>query len=420
MDNNCVALILAGGRGQRLGCLTKYDAKPAVAFGGNYRIIDFSLTNCYHSGLTKIGVVTQYQPRMLNEHVLKSSIGEVSLLPPRAVSDNKEFYKGTANAVFQNADFIEKSGAEYVVVLSGDHIYKMNYAPMIKQHIETGAIATIAVLPVPIEEAHRFGIMRTGLNNRIVEFTEKPKEPQSNLASMGVYVFTWTELKKHLIKDENNEKSVNDFGKNVIPQILNSGDPIYAYTFEGYWKDVGTIESLWRANMDLLVDNPELILNDVNWKLLTHNDNLPPQYIGNSASISRTYIANGCHINGTISNSVLCEGARIEEGASIANSLIMPGAHIGKNTQIEKCIIGENANVGANCRIGVSSPDALLLPSDLCTNDITVVGPKVSICNGTIIGKNCSVEQTIASYIIDINHKRDNISVAVLEEEVAN
>jgi len=415
MLNDCVTLILAGGRGQRLGCLTKYDAKPAVAFGGNYRIIDFSLTNCYHSGLSKVGVVTQYQPRLLNEHVLKSSIGDISLLPPRAVSDTREFYKGTANAVFQNADFIENSGAKYVVVLSGDHIYKMNYMPMIKQHIETEAIATIAVMPVPIEEAHRFGIMRTDKHNKIIEFAEKPSVPLSNLASMGVYVFTWTDLKKHLIKDENNKSSANDFGKNVIPQILASGDPLYAYTFDGYWKDVGTIESLWRANMDLISDNPELYLNDPNWKLITHNDNLPPQYVGESANISKTYIANGCHINGTISNSIICEGAQVSEGASISNSVIMPGATIGKNTQIQRSIVGENSSVGDNCRIGVSSPDALLLYDDLCTNDITVIAPKVSVCNGTVIGQGCSAQNDITSYVVDINYKHQKEFVEVAE-----
>jgi len=418
MQDKCVALILAGGRGQRLGCLTKYDAKPAVAFGGNYRIIDFSLTNCYHSGLNKVGVVSQYQPRLLHEHVLNSSVDGVSLLPPRGVEGGREWYKGTANAVFQNADFIENSGAKYVAVLSGDHIYKMNYAPMIKQHIETGAVATIAVMPVPIEEAHRFGIMRTGLDNRIVEFNEKPKNPQSNLASMGVYVFTWTDLKRHLIKDENNEMSVHDFGKNVIPQILESGDPLYAYKFEGYWRDVGTIESLWSANMDLVCENPELVLDDPSWKLLTHNNNLPPQYIGKSANISRAYIANGCRINGNISNSVICEGAVIEEGASVSNSFIMPGAYIGRNTQVERCIIGETANVSANCRIGVSSPDALLMPCDLCSNGITVVAPRVTICSGTIVGQNCSVENDILSYVIDINYRQEENSQEV--EEVAN
>ncbi|MCL2739805.1 MAG: glucose-1-phosphate adenylyltransferase [Oscillospiraceae bacterium] len=414
MINECVVLVLAGGRGQRLGCLTKYDAKPAVAFGGNYRIIDFSLTNCFHSGLTKIGVVTQYEPRLLNEHVLKSSIGDVSLLPPRAVSETCEFYKGTANAVFQNSDFIEKSGAKYVVVLSGDHIYKMNYEPMIKQHIETGAIATIAVMPVPIEEAHRFGIMRTNNKNQVIEFAEKPKEPKSNLASMGVYVFSWEALKKQLIKDENNEASDHDFGKNVLPQILAGGEPLYAYEFNGYWKDVGTIESLWRANMDLISENPELILKDPAWRLLTHNEYLPPQYVGKSASISRTFIANGCNVNGTITNSILCEGATIEEGASISNSVIMPGAFIGKNTQIERCIIGENSRVGANCRIGVSAPVALQLHSDLCTNDITVVAPKVSICAGTVVGKNCAVESDISSFVLDIDFKGENIAESVL------
>ncbi|GHV16302.1 glucose-1-phosphate adenylyltransferase [Clostridia bacterium] len=410
MKNECVAMILAGGQGKRLGGLTRYDAKPAVPFGGKYKIIDFSLSNCAHSGLNTVGVLTQYQPLNLNSYVSNSAAwgfnsneGGVHVLPPYAGADKKEWYKGTANAIYQNTEFVDKHGAKYIVILSGDHIYKMDYNAMIEYHKQHGGAATIAVLSVPIEDANRFGIMNTNSNSQIVEFEEKPENPKSNLASMGVYVFTWDCLKRHLMIDDNNPRSNNDFGKNIIPQMLSSGEKLFAHEFAGYWKDVGTIESLWQSNMDLLRDNPELVVDGDDWKIYSHNPHRPPHFIGENANVRRSYITDGCKINGSVSNSIIFEDVVIESGAMVTNSVIMPGAVIGKNAQIERSIIGNNANISTNCRIGIPCAESSAYESVLCTNNITLVSPRVTICKGTIIGQNCMVDNDITTYTIDIN-----------------
>lgn len=402
MKRECVAMILAGGQGTRLGGLTKFDAKPAVPFAGKYKIIDFSLTNCAHSGLDTIGVLTQYQPLHLNSHVLHGSVKGVHVLPPYVGANGQNWYKGTANAIYQNIEFIEKYNAKYVIVLSGDHIYKMDYRPMIDFHKEKGGAATIAVMSVPIEEANRFGIMNTDDDAKIVEFEEKPANPKSNLASMGVYVFTWDKLRKHLIMDENTKDSSNDFGKNVIPQMLANEESVFAYEFAGYWKDVGTIESLWQANMDLLSDNPELMLDDDNWKMYSKNHNRPPHFVGENASVRRSYISDGCRVYGSVFNSIIFQDVIIEPGAMVSNSVILPGSIIGKNAQVERSIIGTDARIEKNCRIGIPGAETVQYQNELCTGNVTLISPKISVCQGIVIGQGCMVDSSITSYMIDV------------------
>lgn len=408
-NNDVVALILAGGEGRRLGGLTKYDAKPLVPFGGKYRIVDFTLSNCANSGLNTVGILTQYLSLGLNSYIRKGSawgfnttIGGVYNLPPYASQHAAEWYKGTANSVYQNIEFVERNNAKYVVVLSGDHIYKMDYRPMIEYHKARGAAATIAVIPVPVLEASRFGIMETDISGKIVEFEEKPKNPKSNLASMGVYVFSWDVLKKHLIKDYNNKSSNNDFGKNIVPQMLAANEKMYAYEFNGYWKDVGTIDSLWQSNMDLLVENPELDLLDEKWRISSYSTQKMPLFIGDNATIKRSYLAEGSKIYGNISNSIIFGDTVIEPGCSITNSVIMEGAVIGKNAQIDKSIIAEGAYVGANSRIGIAGDKTPQYESILCSNGITVVSPKISIQDGNIVGRNCLVDSDINKFAINV------------------
>ncbi len=355
----CVAMLLAGGQGSRLYALTDTTAKPAVTFGGKYRIIDFPLSNCVHSGIDTVGVLTQYQPLVLNEYIgtglpwdLDRNHGGVKILPPYQAKNGADWYTGTANAIYQNLQFIERYDAEYVLILSGDHIYSMDYSKMIDYHKKTGAACTIAVIDVPIEEASRFGIMSTTEDGTIFKFSEKPKNPDSTKASMGIYVFTRTKLFDYLISDAKDPDSANDFGKNIIPTMLAAGEKMMAYSFEGYWKDVGTIDSLWEANMDILGDNPVLKLNDKNWRILSRNENAPPQYVGPDAVIENCSITEGCEILGTVRNSVLGANVRIMKGAVVEDAVLMgdcviqAGAHVSYAIIDREVLIGENAVVG--------------------------------------------------------------------------
>ena len=353
-----VAMILAGGQGSRLGILTKNIAKPAVPFGGKYRIIDFPLSNCSNSGIYTVGVLTQYKPLDLNNHIgigdpwdLDRRDGGVSILPPYQEEKGGDWYKGTANAIYQNIEFIDRYEPEYVLILSGDHIYKMDYYKMLDFHKENKADATIAVIDVPLEEASRFGIMNTRKDNSIYEFEEKPNFPKSTNASMGIYIFNWSILKRYLRDDEKDIKSDNDFGKNIIPNMLNSGKKLMAYPFKGYWKDVGTIQSLWEANMDLLKLDNKLNLYDRDWKIYSQNEVRPAHYIGENAKIINSLIVEGCIINGKVENSVLSQGVYVGKNTIIIDSVIMPNVQIGDNVRIEKAIIGNNAIINHGCKI---------------------------------------------------------------------
>ena len=354
-----VAMILAGGQGSRLGILTKNIAKPAVPFGGKYRIIDFPLSNCSNSGIYTVGVLTQYKPLDLNAHIgigdpwdLDRRDGGVSILPPYQGEKGGDWYKGTANAIYQNIQFVDRYDPEYVLILSGDHIYKMDYYKMLDFHKENHADATIAVIDVPLEEASRFGIMNTRADNSIYEFEEKPKVPKSTNASMGIYIFNWSILKKYLREDEKDINSSNDFGKNIIPNMLRSGRKLMAYPFEGYWKDVGTIESLWEANMDLLKRDNDLNLYDSEWKIYSQNQVRPAHYIGEEARIINSLIVEGCIIHGKVENSVLSQGVYVGKNTVIRDSVIMPNVQIVDNVKIEKAIVGNNAIINHNCNIG--------------------------------------------------------------------
>ncbi|MEH7106287.1 MULTISPECIES: glucose-1-phosphate adenylyltransferase [Bacillaceae] len=342
----CVAMLLAGGKGSRLNDLTKDLAKPAVPFGGKYRIIDFTLSNCANSGIDTVGVLTQYQPLLLNSYIgigsawdLDRKDGGVTVLPPYAESSEVKWYTGTASAVFQNLNYLKQYQPEYVLILSGDHIYKMNYESMLEYHIEKGADATISLIEVPWAEASRFGIMNTDEEMRIVEFEEKPIQPKNNLASMGIYIFSWNILKEYLEVDAKNPDSSHDFGKDIIPFLLEDQRKLFAYPFKGYWKDVGTVKSLWEANMDLLREDCELDLFDHSWKIYSVNPNRPPQYISSDAIVKESLINEGCTIEGDIYHSVLFQGVEVEKGTKIIESVIMPDAVVGKNCFIEKAIV---------------------------------------------------------------------------------
>ena len=385
---DCVAMLLAGGEGRRLGILTKDVAKPAVPFGGKYRIIDFSLSNCSNSGIYTVGVLTQYQPLVLNSHIgigspwdLDRNEGGVTILPPFVRQQGGKWYKGTANAIYQNLSFIENYDPDYVLVISGDHIYKMNYGRMIEYHQKTHSDVSIAVLEVPWEEASNFGIMQTNEEGRVVEFQEKPDEPQSNLASMGVYVFNWQILKKYLHLDENNPDSSNDFGKDVIPLMLRENLQVNAYPFKGYWKDVGTVDSFWEANMDFLSDNPPLNLYDRRWQIYTVNPNQPPHYISHRALVYDSMINEGCLVFGEVRHSILSPGVLVEEGAVIKESIIMSNVKIGKGARVEKAIIGEETWVGEGCRI--SSAEEGGSPSQIILAQENTVIPNYSVIKET-------------------------------------
>ena len=359
INKEVVAMILAGGQGSRLGVLTKNLAKPAVPFGGKYRIIDFPLSNCANSGIYTVGVLTQYKPLELNNHIgigdawdLDRRDGGVSILPPYQEEQGGDWYKGTANAIYQNIGYIDKYDPEYVLILSGDHIYKMDYDNMLEFHKEKNADVTIAVIEVTMEEATRFGIMNTREDLSIYEFEEKPKFPKSNKASMGVYIFNWKELKKYLKEDELDSTSSNDFGKNIIPKMLKDNKRMVAYPFKGYWKDVGTIDSLWEANMDLLLNRNELDLNASEWKIYSKNPVRPAQFIGNEARVKNSLITEGCMIYGDIENSVISQGVSVGKYVVIKDSVIMPNVRIEDNVIINKAIVGSDAVIGKGCKVG--------------------------------------------------------------------
>lgn len=398
VSKDCVAMILAGGQGSRLGALTKNVAKPAVPFGGKYRIIDFPLSNCVHSGINTVGVLTQYQPLELNRYIgngnpwdLDRSHGGVYVLPPYQSAKAGEWYKGTANAIYQNLSFLESFKPENVLILSGDHIYKMHYGEMLKAHKESGAAVTIAVMPVPWEEASRFGIMNVDEEGTITDFEEKPAEPKSNLASMGIYIFTYEVLKKYLEADERDPSSANDFGKNIIPTMLENGEKMVSFRFEGYWKDVGTIHSLWEANMDLVDQPPKFDLNDRSWSIYSRNMALAPHYVGQNAKITNSTVTEGCFIDGEIKHSVIFGGVELGEGSVVSDSVIMPGAKIGKNVVIEKAVIGADAVIGDGAKVGVNSSNDNKYASKLCTNDLLLiesgaeVGVEEDICKGSMV-----------------------------------
>lgn len=398
VSKDCVAMILAGGQGSRLGALTKNVAKPAVPFGGKYRIIDFPLSNCVHSGINTVGVLTQYQPLELNRYIgngnpwdLDRSHGGVYVLPPYQSAKAGEWYKGTANAIYQNLSFLESFKPENVLILSGDHIYKMHYGEMLKAHKESGAAVTIAVMPVPWEEASRFGIMNVDEEGTITDFEEKPAEPKSNLASMGIYIFTYEVLKKYLEADERDPSSANDFGKNIIPTMLENGEKMVSFRFEGYWKDVGTIHSLWEANMDLVDQPPKFDLNDRSWSIYSRNMALAPHYVGQNAKITNSTVTEGCFIDGEIKHSVIFGGVELGEGSVVSDSVIMLGAKIGKNVVIEKAVIGADAVIGDGAKVGVNSSNDNKYASKLCTNDLVLiesgaeVGVEEDICKGSMV-----------------------------------
>ena len=391
-----VAMLLAGGQGSRLGVLTKNIAKPAVPYGGNYRIIDFPLSNCVNSGIYTVGVLTQYQPLELNDYLgngqpwdLDRQNGGIHILSPYEAIGGAEWYKGTANAIYQNINFIEKYDPEYVVILSGDHIYKMNYAKMVDFHKKNNADCTIAVLEVPWEEASRFGILATNDDDRIYEFAEKPKEPKSNKASMGVYVFSWDKLKKYLIENENEanakrekgEPWSKDFGKDIITSMLRDKQRLFAYEFEGYWKDVGTLDSLWEANMDLLSPSVPLDLYDPSWKIYSRNNNMPPQYIGDNANIENSMISEGSEIDGTVDFSIVFSGVTVEEGATVNYSIVMPGAVIESGAVVEYAIVGSDSVIKSGAHIG-ASPETIENRDDW---GIAVVGHNVVVSENKVV-----------------------------------
>ena len=359
-QNNMLAMILAGGRGSRLHDLTQKVAKPAVSYGGKYRIIDFPLSNCANSGIDVVGVLTQYESILLNSYVaagrrwgLDAKDSGVYVLPPREKSDaNLDVYRGTADAISQNIDFIDTYSPEYLLILSGDHIYKMNYARMLAFHKESKADATIAVIEVPMKEASRFGIMNTDETGRIVEFEEKPEHPKSNLASMGIYIFNWKLLRKTLLADMKNADSSHDFGKDIIPALLKDEKKLCAYKYKGYWKDVGTIDSLWEANMDLLDKNNALDLNDPAWKIYTEDVTALPQYIGADAVVDRAFITQGCVVNGKVKNSVLFTGAKVAEGAQVIDSVLMPGAEVAEGAVVTRTLVADGVKIGKNAVVG--------------------------------------------------------------------
>ena len=387
----CVAMLLAGGQGSRLTVLTAKTAKPAVTFGGKYRIIDFPLSNCANSGIDTVGVLTQYQPLVLNEYIgtglpwdLDRNYGGVKILPPYQGKKGADWYKGTANAIYQNLQFIERYDPDYVLILSGDHIYRMNYAQMLAAHKASGAACTIAVIDVTLEEASRFGILTTDEEGKIIRFTEKPKNPDSTKASMGIYIFNRKELAKYLIDDAADPKSSNDFGKNIIPAMLAAGEKMMAYTFKGYWKDVGTIDSLWEANMDLLGEHPALQLGDRDWRILSRHENAPPQIIGENGKVENSSITEGCAIYGTVRNSVLGENVQVLEGAIVEDSVLMGECVIGEGAVVKYAILDRDVEIGKNAHVGKARSEA---------KGITVIGEGTRIEDGAVVADGVTLPQ---------------------------
>ena len=389
----CVAMLLAGGQGSRLYLLTQRVAKPAVSFGSKYRIIDFTLSNCINSGIDTVGVLTQYQPLALNEYIgngqpwdMDRTFGGVTVLPPYQGQNGADWYKGTANAIYQNLHFLDKYDPDYVVVLSGDHIYKMDYSAMVEFHKRNNAACTIAVIDVPLSEASRFGIMNTDGENRVLEFEEKPKNPKSTNASMGVYVFSKDKLYDYLKADEADPNSQNDFGKNIIPAMLNSGERLFAYPFEGYWKDVGTIDSLWEANMDLLGDRPQLNLNNESWRIFARHASNPPHFLGNNAVVNNSLITGGCEIYGTVINSVLSAGVKVCKGAVVKDSVIMHNVTVSENATVDYCIMDTDTVVGVNAKVGSPKETG---------EGITLVGNSLNIKAGAVVPGGLRVDAAV-------------------------
>ncbi len=391
----CVAMLLAGGQGSRLYALTNNLAKPAVSFGGKYRIIDFPLSNCVNSGIDTVGVLTQYQPLVLNDYIgngqpwdLDRTFGGVHILSPYQGKHSSDWYKGTANAIFQNLHFIKQFDPDFVLILSGDHIYKMNYSKMLNFHVANGADCTIAAINVPLKEASRFGILNTNEGGVIYEFEEKPKEPKSTLASMGIYIFSADKLYKYLEEDSENEKSSNDFGKDILPTMLNAGEKMMAYEFSGYWKDVGTIDSLYEANMDLLGDNPVFDTNDTSWKIQSRSPLAPPHYLGFEGKVNNSIIMSGCEIFGTVENSVLSSDVVVEKGAVVRNSIIMADVTIGENAVVDYAIIDENTEIGNSAKVG-SFVDGK-------KKKITVLGRNIKVYDGAEVTAGQIIDQDVA------------------------
>ncbi len=386
----CVVMLLAGGQGSRLYALTKKTAKPSVSYGGKYRIIDFPLSNCTNSGLDTVGVLTQYQPLYLNDYIgtglpwdLDRTFGGVKILPPYQGQNGSDWYKGTANAIWQNMEFINQYDADLVLVLSGDHIYKMDYAKMIDFHKKQNADCTIAVIDVPIEEASRFGIMSVNEDGSIYKFTEKPKNPESTSASMGIYVFNKNKLESYLREDSLNPDSANDFGKNIIPAMLGAKERMFAYPFDGYWKDVGTINSLWEANMDLLGKKPQLVLDDESWRIYSRQSASAPQYVGDSGKVTNSTMTAGCEIYGTVKNSVLGEGVKVGAGAVVENSVIMDNVVIGAGAHINYSILDAGVKIGCGANVGVDgSPDS-----------IAVIGADVILPDGESVAAGSMISE---------------------------
>lgn len=383
----CIAMLLAGGQGSRLGVLTKNIPKPAVPFGGKYRIIDFALSNCSNSDLDTVGVLTQYQPFELHNYIgtgqpwdLDRTKGGIYMLPPFVRGSRGEWYKGTANAIYQNIAFIEQYAPKYVLILSGDHVYKMDYSQMLEYHKKKGAAATVGVIEVPASEASRFGIANTDKDARIVGFEEKPKNPKSRLASMGVYIFNWEQLREDLIADNDDPNSNYDFGQNILPKMVANDKKVYAYLFEGYWKDIGTINSLWEANMELLEENPPFNLYDDNWKIYNRNPIKPPHYVSKNAVVTNSIITEGATIYGTVERSVIFAGVQVETGAVVTDSIIFPNAIIKKKARVERAIIGEETVIGENCLVGCTGG----------ATGITVIGEGLNVDDGTSVAA-CSM-----------------------------
>lgn len=396
----CVAMLLAGGQGSRLYALTEKTAKPAVTFGGKYKIIDFPMSNCINSGIDTVGVLTQYQPLVLNEYIgngqpwdLDRMNGGVMVLPPYQGKNGADWYKGTANAIYQNLNFIKRYDPDYVLILSGDHIYKMDYNAMLEAHKLTGADCTIAVLEVPLSEASRFGIMVTDETGKITEFQEKPKNPTSTKASMGIYIFSRKVLEKYLIEDESTPGSSNDFGKNIIPNMLGDGMKLYAYPFEGYWKDVGTIDSLWEANMDLLGDNPEFNIHDKKWRIFSRNYAEPPHFVGDEASVSNSIITEGCCIEGLVENCVLSNSVVIEKGAIVKDSIIMSGTVIKSGAIVNYSIIDSNTIVSEDAAVGEPKK---------CASGIAVIGSDLCVEKGVKIPSGAMINNDSTDGVVAI------------------
>ncbi len=392
-----IAMLLAGGQGSRLGVLTSKAAKPAVAFGGKYRIIDFPLSNCINSGVDTVGVLTQYQPLRLNTHIgigipwdLDRNVGGVSVLPPYERKENSEWYTGTANAIYQNLEYMEQYNPDYVLILGGDQVYKMDYKIMLDFHKANNADVTIAAMPVPMEEAKRFGIIVTDKNSRMTDFEEKPEVPHSNLASMGIYIFNWSVLRDMLIRMKDVPNC--DFGKHVIPECMKENKRIYAYEYNGYWKDVGTLSSYWEANMELIDIIPVLNLYEEFWKIYTKADILPPQYIAATAYVEKSIIGDGCEIAGHVVNSVIGSGVTIEEGCEVRDSIIMNNTKIGAGTKIEKAIISEDTVIGANCCLGVGDEVPNVLKPNVYNSGLVTIGDHAVVPDGITIGKNTCID----------------------------